>query len=133
MNTRSTWVREFKVPPGEPVRAQYFDLLTPAVPAEERSRTVYILDEFSDTDPRAAHQLSGLALTSGVPVRGLAPASAATSSTAVAPRCPANKRFIVDPRMHGMMIDEFGGSADAEAPELIKQHGKKPVAGLIAA
>jgi len=32
-----------------------------------------------------------------------------------------------------MMIDEFGGSADAEAPELIKQHGKKPVAGLIAA
>jgi len=51
LNTRSTSVREFKQPPGEPVRAQYFGLLTPTAQAEKRPRTVYILNEIGDTDP----------------------------------------------------------------------------------
>ena len=50
MNARSTSVRESKHPPREPVRTQYFDLLTPAARAEKRPRSVYILNKIGDTD-----------------------------------------------------------------------------------
>jgi succinyl-CoA synthetase alpha subunit len=43
------------------------------------------------------------------------------------------KLFEADPDTHGMiLIGEIGGSAEEEAAEWIKRHGKKPVAGFIA-
>src|SRR5205823_14567490 len=43
------------------------------------------------------------------------------------------KMFNADPETHGViLIGEIGGSAEEEAAEWIKKHGRKPVAGFIA-